>query len=102
MLVEMERRRDNLVSALQQAVNILFDAKFVKQSTAVPDSAKTSSIIKGLTSKEGRIRGNMMGKRSNFTARTVAGGDAYLRADEIGLPYSICKVLTHPERVTRW
>src|ERR1700679_933263 len=48
--------------------------------------------------KEGRLRGNLMGKRVDFSARTVITGDPNLELDEVGVPKSIAMNLTYPER----
>ncbi|KAI6107391.1 DNA-directed RNA polymerase II, subunit 1 [Pisolithus croceorrhizus] len=53
-----------------------------------------------LKGKEGRLRGNLMGKRVDFSARTVITGDPNLELDEVGVPISIAMNLTYPERVT--
>lgn len=58
------------------------------------------SIKQRLKSKEGRIRGNLMGKRVDFSARTVITPDPNLRIDEVGVPRSIAQNLTFPEIVT--
>jgi hypothetical protein len=51
-----------------------------------------------LKGKEGRLRGNLMGKRVDFSARTVITGDPNLELDEGGVPESIAMNLTYPER----
>ncbi|KAN0114024.1 hypothetical protein V8E52_007173 [Russula decolorans] len=65
---------------------------------------KSSRLVKAiqarLKGKEGRIRGNLMGKRVDFSARTVITGDPNLELDEVGVPRSIAMTLTYPERVT--
>lgn len=53
-----------------------------------------------LKGKEGRLRGNLMGKRVDFSARTVITGDPNLQLDQVGVPRSIAMTLTYPERVT--
>ena len=58
------------------------------------------SIRARLKGKEGRIRGNLMGKRVDFSARTVIGPDPNLRLDQVGVPRSIALNLTYPEIVT--
>ncbi|KAJ7924363.1 hypothetical protein B0H13DRAFT_1978078 [Mycena leptocephala] len=58
------------------------------------------SIRARLKGKEGRLRGNLMGKRVDFSARTVITGDPNLELDEVGVPRSIAMNLTYPERVT--
>jgi DNA-directed RNA polymerase II subunit RPB1 len=63
---------------------------------------KTGRAIKAirarLKGKEGRLRGNLMGKRVDFSARTVITGDPNLDLDEVGVPYTIAMNLTYPER----
>ncbi|RUP44083.1 hypothetical protein BC936DRAFT_149965 [Jimgerdemannia flammicorona] len=58
------------------------------------------SIRARLKGKEGRLRGNLMGKRVDFSARTVITGDPNLMLDEVGVPRSIARNLTYPEIVT--
>jgi len=60
------------------------------------------SITARLKGKEGRVRNNLMGKRVDFAARTVITGDPNLSISEVGVPLSIAKNLTFPERVTRY
>ena len=50
--------------------------------------------------KEGLVRGNLMGKRVDFSARTVISGDPNIALDELGVPWSIALNLTYPEVVT--
>lgn len=60
--------------------------------------------IKGLkermTGKEGQIRNNLMGKRVEFSGRTVIGPDPTLEFGEMGMPDAIAAELTIPEHVT--
>ncbi|KAJ7288580.1 hypothetical protein C8J57DRAFT_520226 [Mycena rebaudengoi] len=58
------------------------------------------SIRARLNDKEGCLRGNLMGKRVDFSARMVIMGDPNLELDEVGVPRSIAMNLTYPERVT--
>ena len=58
------------------------------------------SVSQRLKGKEGRIRGNLMGKRVDFSARTVITPDPNLAIDEVGVPRSIARNLTYPEIVT--
>jgi len=52
--------------------------------------------------KKGRIRGNLMGKRVNWSTRTVITGDASLDIDRVGVPRIVALTQTVPERVTSW
>jgi len=58
------------------------------------------SISQRLKGKEGRLRGNLMGKRVDFSARTVITPDPNVSIDEVGVPRSIALNLTYPEIVT--
>ena len=55
-----------------------------------------------LKSKEGRVRGNLMGKRVDFSARSVITPDPRLSIDQLGVPIDICKNLTFPEKVNKF
>jgi len=58
------------------------------------------SIKQRLKSKEGRVRGNLMGKRVDFSARAVITPDPNLSIDQVGVPRTIAQNLTFPEIVT--
>jgi len=53
-------------------------------------------IMGRLNSKNGRIRGNLMGKRVDFSARSVITGDPNLSIRQLGIPMKIAKNLTKP------
>jgi len=63
-------------------------------------SGRPKSMYQRLKGKEGRVRGNLMGKRVDFSARTVITPDPNLAIDQVGIPRSIAKQLTFPEMVT--
>lgn len=52
-----------------------------------------------LKGKQGRFRGNLSGKRVDFSSRTVISPDPNLEIDQVGVPMHIAKILTFPERV---
>ncbi|GJR67693.1 DNA-directed RNA polymerase II subunit 1 [Tanacetum coccineum] len=58
------------------------------------------SICSRLKAKEGRIRGNLMGKHVDFLARRVITLDLTINIDELGDPWSIELNFTYPEIVT--
>jgi DNA-directed RNA polymerase beta' subunit len=60
------------------------------------------SIKQRLNGKGNLIRSNITGKRTDFSGRTVAGPDPSLYLDEVGIPPSIMKTLTIPERVFKY
>jgi DNA-directed RNA polymerase II subunit RPB1 len=69
-----------------------------KQRTGRP----LRSLTERLKSKEGRIRGNLMGKRVDFSARSVITPDPGISIDELGVPIKIAMNLTFPEVVNRY
>jgi DNA-directed RNA polymerase III subunit RPC1 len=52
-----------------------------------------------LKGKQGRFRGNLSGKRVDFSGRTVISPDPNLRIDQVGVPLHMAKILTFPEKV---
>lgn len=67
---------------------------------------KNSKPIRGfcqrLKGKQGRFRGNLLGKRVDFSGRTVISPDPNLRIDEVAVPDRVAKILTYPEKCTRY
>jgi len=60
------------------------------------------TICQRLKGKEGRFRGNLSGKRVDFSARTVISPDPNIDISEVGVPTDVAARLTIPERVTEW
>ncbi|CAL9735755.1 DNA-directed RNA polymerase II subunit RPB1 [Monosporozyma servazzii] len=88
-------------SLLQFHVATYMDNDIAGQPQALQKSGRpVKSIRARLKGKEGRIRGNLMGKRVDFSARTVISGDPNLDLDQVGVPKSIARTLTYPEVVT--
>jgi DNA-directed RNA polymerase beta' subunit len=58
-------------------------------------------IKERITGKSGQIRGTIMGKRCEFTGRTVIGPDPTLKLGQIALPKLMADTLTYPENVYR-
>eukprot|EP00949_MAST-11_sp_MAST-11-sp1_P004746 g4746.t1 len=86
---------------LQYHVATLVDNQIAGQAQ---DSHKNGQPLKTirerLVGKFGRVRGNLMGKRVNFSARSVITADPILSMQEVGVPKSIAKNLTVRETVT--
>lgn len=61
---------------------------------------ETKSMSERLKGKEGRIRGNLMGKRVDMSGRTVITSDPCIPVNGIGIPLPIAMNLTYPEVVT--
>ncbi|CDS14109.1 Putative DNA-directed RNA polymerase [Lichtheimia ramosa] len=54
-----------------------------------------------LKGKQGRFRGNLSGKRVDFSGRTVISPDPNMRIDQVAVPERVAKILTFPERVNK-
>lgn len=66
------------------------------------NSGKPSrGLCQRLKGKQGRFRGNLSGKRVDFSGRTVISPDPNMRIDQVAVPERVAKVLTFPERVNR-
>ncbi|VAI24335.1 unnamed protein product [Triticum turgidum subsp. durum] len=86
---------------LQFHIATYFDNDLPGQPRATQRSGRPiKSICSRLKAKEGRVRGNLMGKRVDFSARTVITPDPNINIDELGVPWSIALNLTYPETVT--
>jgi DNA-directed RNA polymerase beta' subunit len=59
-------------------------------------------LMERLKGKEGRIRSNLMGKRVDFSARSVISPDANLKITDLGVPKLIAMNLTIPETVNKY
>jgi DNA-directed RNA polymerase III subunit RPC1 len=59
-------------------------------------------LCQRLKGKQGRFRGNLSGKRVDFSARTVISPDPNLRVDQVGVPVHVAKIMTYPETVSRY
>lgn len=91
----------DLWELLQYHISTFFD----NELSGIPHARHRSGrplkgLIQRLKAKEGRIRGNLLGKRVNFSARTVISPDPTLSINEVGVPEVIAKELTVAEYVT--
>jgi len=94
---------EDLWELLQYHVTTFFD----NEVTQIPPARHRNgqplkTLSSRIKSKEGRIRHNLAGKRTNFSARTVISPDPNIKINEVGIPDIVAKKLTVPERVTEW
>lgn len=89
----------DLIQLLQFHISTMMNNKIDKDNIAINGVKPFKSISERISGKEGRMRGNIMGKRVDFSARTVIGGDPTLSIDEVGVPRSMAMTLTVPEIV---
>ena len=94
---------EDLWDLLQYHVTTFFDNAV---SQLPPARHRGGQVLKTLAarikSKEGRLRHNLAGKRTDFSARTVISPDPFIDLNQVGVPLSMSMNLTVPERVTEW
>lgn len=96
---------DFILKDLWELVQYHISTYFDNQLTGTPLARHRSgrplkALIQRIKAKEGRIRGNLLGKRVNFSARTVIIPDPKISINEVGVPETIAKELTVPIYVT--
>lgn len=90
-----------LINLLQQDVLQLIDnsGNMGIQARMKSTNRPLRSISSRLKGKEGRVRSNLMGKRVDFSARSVITAEPNISVDEVGVPIRIAMTLTFPEIV---
>jgi len=93
----------DLVDLVQYHVTTYFD----NEVSGIPQAHHRSgrplrTLSQRLKGKEGRFRGNLSGKRVDFSSRTVISPDPNMDINEVGIPAEVAKKLTIPEKVTSW
>lgn len=83
--------------------NLIFRVKTYMDNSQCKAKHTNMRPIKGIKEricgKDGIVRSNLMGKRCNFSARTVIGPDPTLCVNEIAVPPMIADILTYPVHV---
>ena len=103
--VRNELNKDNgkvedLHNLLQYNIATYFDNSSSLPQSEVKGGAPLKSISERIKGKNGRVRNNIMGKRVDFSGRSVITGDPNIDIDQLGVPLAIAKTLTIPEEVT--
>ncbi len=87
-------------TVLQYYVATMIDNRIPGVAAVAQRSGRAlKSIKERLVGKGGRVRGNLMGKRVDFSARSVITPDANLGIRELGVPLKIAKNITFPSCV---
>ncbi len=85
---------------LQYHISTLIDNEISMLPPARHRSGRAlKTFVQRLSKKEGRFRGNLSGKRVNFSARTVISPDPMISLNEVGVPLEIARELTVPVKV---
>ncbi len=80
---------------------------FTNEVSGIPPARHRSgrnlrTLAQRLKGKEGRFRGNLSGKRVDFSARTVISPDPQISINEIGVPEYVARNLTIPVQITKY
>ena len=98
-----EEQLKNLTYLIQYHVATFMDNQIPGLPVAQQrNGRKLKSIADRLKKKEGRIRGNLNGKRVDQSARSVITPDPYITLYELGIPLKIAMTLTFPEIVNQY
>jgi len=88
---------EGMTNLLQYFVAMIVNNKVKGADPLAQRSGRPLQCIMGrLNSKNGRIRGNLMGKRVDYSARSVITGDPNLSIRELGVPVKISLNITKP------
>ena len=91
---------EDLSELLQYHVTTYFNNEVSGIPPARHRSGRTlKSLAQRLKGKEGRFRGNLSGKRVDYSARTVISPDPNLDINQVGVPVHIATKLSVPEVV---
>src|SRR6056300_340063 len=91
---------DDWHTVLQYYVATQVDNKIPGVASVAQRSGRPlKSIKERLNGKGGRVRGNLMGKRVDFSARSVITPDPNLSIRELGVPLKVAKNITKPVTV---
>ena len=97
-----EKYTQDYQQVLQYDIATYYDNDTILPKSELKGAKATKSVSERLKGKTGRIRGNLMGKRVDFSARTVITSDPNLSLDELGVPIKIAMNVTFPEVVTEF
>jgi DNA-directed RNA polymerase subunit A' len=97
----------NIIQELHELLQYHVTTYFDNEVSGLPPARHRSgralkTLTQRLKGKEGRFRGNLSGKRVDFSARTVISPDPNIDINEVGVPIDVAQRLTIPERVTPW
>ena len=97
---ENQKNIDDWIQVLQYYIATMVDNNI---SGASPVTQRSGRALKSISErhkgKQGRVRGNLMGKRVDFSARSVITPDPELSISELGVPMKIAKNITKPVKV---
>tara|TARA_B110000444_G_scaffold100655_1_gene95199 strand:+ start:114 stop:4604 length:4491 start_codon:yes stop_codon:yes gene_type:complete len=93
---------EDWTTVLQYYIATMVDNKIPGVASVAQRSGRAlKSVKERLVGKQGRVRGNLMGKRVDYSARSVIGPDPILKISELGVPIKIAMNITFPQVVNK-
>ena len=86
---------------LQNSIDILFDITQTNNNLRL-NVVQGGGLRQRIDGKKGRVRLNLMGKRVEYSARTVLEGDPKLGINQVGVPRRVAEDLTIPMVINRY
>ena len=88
---------DDWTTVVQYYIATMVDNKIPGVAAVAQRSGRPlKSIKERLNGKSGRMRGNLMAKRVDYSARSVITADSNISIKELGIPMKIAKNITKP------
>jgi DNA-directed RNA polymerase subunit beta' len=81
---------------LQEAVDALIDNGKCEKKSVGLNTRPLKSLSDILAGKQGRFRQNLLGKRVDYSGRSIIVVDPYLKLNQCGLPYEMAIELFQP------
>ncbi|XP_044448679.1 DNA-directed RNA polymerase III subunit 1 [Triticum aestivum] len=105
IIKEALKKRDNTIFFFVSLKNSWQDLQlqvieYINSDAPSLSDSQHHGLMQRLKGKTGRFRGNLSGKRTEYTGRTVISPDPNLRITEVAIPVLMARVLTYPERVS--
>ncbi len=89
--------RSQIAKSVQEAVDCLIDnARMPKQRQILLNNRPLRTLTEILEGKEGRFRQTLLGKRVDYSGRSVIVVGPELKMNQCGLPFEIAKTLFEP------
>ncbi|GMH41051.1 hypothetical protein BSKO_08961 [Bryopsis sp. KO-2023] len=87
--------------AMQIEMAVVINSDVPGLSPMLQPQRKVRGYVQRLKGKNGRFRGNLCGKRVDFSGRTVISPDPNLGVHEVAVPKHVALTLTYPQMVNQ-
>lgn len=96
-----ENKRQKYIQTLKFRISTMFNNSKGKAKHPT-DNRAMKSFRDRLVGKGGRMRGHLMGKRVDYSARTVIGAEPTLKVGQLAIPEEVAKIHTKNEVVQEY